>query len=101
MRSASGRSRRSIESLGLDHGQELPRGVRRRDDGSYTTSFWRRDDVWIIGGMILAIVLLVSFLAYFATGGPTHPSAGAGDRAATALARTSQASQGRCRRSGG
>jgi hypothetical protein len=88
------RSRRAeVESLGLDHGQELPRGLRRREDGSYTTAFWRRDDVWIIGGMIFAVILLLSFLAYFSTGA-THPGAGAGDRAATGLARTSQASQG-------
>jgi hypothetical protein len=83
-----------IESLGLDQGQDLPRGIRRREDGTYRTAYWRRDDVWIIGGMVLAVVLLVSFLAYFANGAPTRPGAGSSDRAAAGLARSAQASQG-------
>lgn len=87
------RARRAeLESLGPDQG--LPRGIKRRGDGSIHTSYWRRDDVWIIGGMVLAIVLLVSFLAYFANGAPTRPGAGSSDRAAAGLARSAQASQG-------
>jgi len=85
---------RQDEALAADENQELPRGIRRREDGSYATAYWRRDDVWIIGGMILAVVLLVSFLAYFTNGAPTHPSAGSTDRAAQSLADSAQSSQG-------
>ncbi len=77
-----------------DEGEELPRGVRRREDGSYSTAYWRRDEVWIVGGMILAVVLLVSFLAYFTNGAPTHPSAGSTQRAAESLADSAQSSSG-------
>jgi hypothetical protein len=75
-------------------GEDLPRGVRRREDGTYATAYWRRDEVWIVGGMILAVVLLVSFLAYFTNGAPTHPSAGSTQRAADSLASSAQSSQG-------
>jgi flagellar basal body-associated protein FliL len=81
------------ESRAADAGEELPRGIRRREDGSYATAYWRRDDVWIIGGMVVAILLLVAFLAYF-TNFATHPSAGSAQRAADSLANSAQSSQG-------
>jgi type IV secretory pathway VirB2 component (pilin) len=83
-----------IEAQAPDSGEDLPRGIRRREDGSYAPAYWRRDDVWIIGGMLLAIALLVAFLAYFTNGAPTHPSAGSSQRAAESLANSAQSSQG-------
>ncbi len=67
-----------LDAIEAEHGQELPRGVRRREDGSWFTPYWRRDDVWIVGGMVFAIVLLVAFLAYWTTGAPAHTAEGDG-----------------------
>ncbi|MGZ4683649.1 MAG: hypothetical protein ACXV8G_14415 [Acidimicrobiales bacterium] len=65
-----------LDAIEAGQDQQLPRGVRRREDGSWLTPYWRRDDVWIVGAMVFAIVLLVAFLAYWTTGAPAHPAEG-------------------------
>lgn len=68
-----------MDAIEADQDQQLPRGVRRREDGSWHTPYWRRDDVWIVGGMVFAIVLLVAFLAYWTNGAPAHRAEGSRD----------------------
>jgi len=65
-----------LDAIEAEHGEELPRGVRRRDDGSWYVPYWRRDDVWMVGGAIFSIVLLVGFLAYWTGGFSGAPSDG-------------------------
>jgi hypothetical protein len=67
-----------LDAIESEHGHPLPKGVRRRDDGSWHTPYWRRDEVWIVGAMIFSIVLLVAFIAYWTNGAPTNPSDRAG-----------------------
>jgi len=69
-----------LDAIEADDETQLPRGVRRREDGSWYTPFWRRDDVWFIGGAILSVVLLVGFLAYWTDGF----TSGGSDESATA-----------------
>jgi hypothetical protein len=67
-----------LEALEADEGSRLPRGVTRLEDGSFHVPYWRRDDLWIIGGMIFAFLLLVAFLAYWTTGAPAQTGDGGG-----------------------
>jgi hypothetical protein len=78
------RERRArLEAMEADPDGGLPRGVTRREDGSFHVALWRRDDIWIVGGMVFAYVLLAGFLVYWTTGAPAETGTAPADGVAT------------------